>query len=96
MGVLENPLGMWKSDILENQRTVMYMFFDKELPYSLKNGFGTASLDCNLKILRSFGTQKNSMVEMGGIGHRFSPVGEPVDPASLTFVHCGIRFLRNS
>jgi hypothetical protein len=27
------------------------------------------------------------------LGHRFSPAGEPVDPASLAFARSGFRFL---
>lgn len=64
---LENPLGMWKSDNIEDKRTVLYMYFDQKLDYSPKLGFGTAILEPSISLIRDLAKQKSNLVEMRGI-----------------------------
>jgi len=64
---IENPLGMWKTDSIEDKRTVLGMFFEGKLPYDMKNGFGTPKFSDGYNVIKSLESSKGSLVEMAGI-----------------------------
>ena len=63
---LKNPVSMWKSDEYNDKRTILFMYFEKELRYDYKLGFGTASLAYPVKLINEMGQAKNGSVEMSG------------------------------
>jgi len=65
---LKNPLVMWKSDYLEDKRTIFYMYFGKKLPYDRVSGFGTVQLEPSIELIRSSEGDKMRLVEMEGVG----------------------------
>lgn len=64
---LKDPMVMWKSDNIENKRTIMYMYFDERPTYDLQSGFGTATLSLPVKLISEEQPSKNNLVEMPGI-----------------------------
>lgn len=63
---LKQPLKMWKSDDYSDKRTILLMYFNDQLTYDYKTGFGTVSLDYPIKLIASIGSTKNGSVEMSG------------------------------
>jgi len=61
---LENPVGMWQTENLNDRLTVFFMHFDQKLVYDRKLGFGTAPLAQPVELIRSLGSEKISSVEM--------------------------------
>lgn len=64
---LKDPMVMWKSDNIENKRTIMYMYFDERPAYDLRSGFGTATLSLPVKLMSEEQPSKNNLVEMAGV-----------------------------
>jgi len=60
---LENPVGMWQTEDLNDRLTVFFMHFDQKLVYDRELGFGTATLGQSVSIIRSLGSEKISSVE---------------------------------
>lgn len=61
---LRNPMTMWKSDNIENKRTIMYMYFDERPGYDLQSGFGTATLSLPVKLMSEEQPSKNNLVDI--------------------------------
>ena len=57
---------MWKSDDYIDKRTILYMYFEGQLRYDYKMGFGTASLAYPVKLIGELGQAKMPLVEMSG------------------------------
>ncbi len=64
---LKNPLEMWKSEYLEDKRTIFYMYFGRKLPYDRDLGFGIVSLEPSIELIRSSEGDKSRLVEMEGV-----------------------------
>lgn len=64
---LENPLLLWKSDNMEDIRTVQYMYFDQPPRYDYEKGFGTVKYSDAIDLFSSFGSEKTPSVETEGI-----------------------------
>jgi hypothetical protein len=64
---LKNPLDMWRSDLLEDKRTIFYMYFGRKIPFDRVSGFGTVQLEPSIELIRSSEGDKSSLVEMGGV-----------------------------
>lgn len=60
---LENPLLLWKSDNMEDIRTIQYMYFDEPPRYDYVNGFGTVKYSDAINLFSSFGSDKTPGVE---------------------------------
>jgi site-specific DNA recombinase len=74
IGVLKNPVKLWKKgDVLE-KRMAFNMYFLENLPYDKKGGFGTASFSPVVGLLQSQNPSKNNLVETAG----FEPASEKV------------------
>ena len=67
LDTLERPLVMWKRDNIENRKNILYMYFEKSLPYYYGKGFGTAELTLPIKLINTFPDPKNNLVEMPGV-----------------------------
>lgn len=65
--VLQNPLLQWKTDNITDKETVLNMYFNGKLNYDLNYGFGTTALAPEINLIKDFGAQKVSLVEMGRI-----------------------------
>lgn len=63
---LENPLTLWKSDNMEDIRTVQYMYFDEPPRYDYVNGFGTVKYSDAIELFSAFGSDKTPGVETEG------------------------------
>lgn len=63
---LKKPMEMWKSDEYNDKRTVLFMYFEGELRYDYKLGFGTAGLAYPVKLINEIGQAKTGSVEMSG------------------------------
>ncbi len=63
---LENPLLLWHSDNLEDQRTVLYMYFENGLDFDYKKGFGTYKFSEAINLLRDPANAEFPNVEMSG------------------------------
>lgn len=61
---LKNPVSMWKSDEYNDKRTILFMYFEEELRYDYKLGFGTAGLAYPIKLINEVSASKNGSVEM--------------------------------
>ncbi len=61
---LEDPVGMWRTEDLNDRLTVFFMHFDQKLVYDRKLGFGTATLAQPVELIRSLGSEKIHSVEM--------------------------------
>ncbi len=66
LNTLKNPMDMWKSDDYIDKRTILYMYFEGQLRYDYKMGFGTASLAYPVKLIGELGQAKMPLVEMSG------------------------------
>lgn len=64
-----NPLGMWANGDLEDKRLVLKLAFAKQLPYSAKEGFGTALTSLPFRVFQEMSAGKVKMVE----GEGFEP-----------------------
>lgn len=60
---LENPLLLWKSENMEDIRTVQYMYFDQPPRYDYKKGFGTVKYSDAIELFSAFGSDKTPGVE---------------------------------
>ncbi len=60
-----NPHGMWANGDLEDKRRVLKLAFAKRLPYSSKEGFGTALTSLPFTVFREMAAGKVEMVEGG-------------------------------
>ncbi len=65
--VIQNPLLQWKTDNITDKETVLNMYFNGKLNYDLNYGFGTSTLAPEINLIKDFGAQKVSLVEMRGI-----------------------------
>lgn len=63
---LKKPMDMWKSDDYNDKRTILFMYFEGELRYDYKLGFGTSSLAYPVKLIKELGQAKSTIVEMSG------------------------------
>lgn len=63
---LKKPLDMWRSDEYNDKRTILYMYFEEELKYDYKIGFGTANLAYPINLIKELGQAKKPSVEMSG------------------------------
>lgn len=63
---LENPLLLWKSDNMEDIRTVQYMYFDQPPRYDYEKGFGTVKYSDAIELFSAFGSEKTPSVETEG------------------------------
>jgi site-specific DNA recombinase len=61
---LKKPLDMWKSDEYNDKRTILFMYFEDQLRYDYKLGFGTTGLAYPIKLINEIGQAKSSNVEM--------------------------------
>lgn len=67
LGVLKNPVKLWKKgDVLE-KRTVFNMYFLENLPYDKEKGFGTACFSPVVGLLQANSSSKNNLVETEGV-----------------------------
>jgi len=66
LDVLKSPLKTWKSNEMDEKVIVPFMYFDGQILYTVKNGFGTASFVDEINILKADYPSKGIMVEMGG------------------------------
>lgn len=63
---LKNPISLWKSDYLEDKRTILFMYFESGLQYDYIEGFGTAKYSESINLLCELESQKSKDVEMPG------------------------------
>lgn len=63
---LKDPISMWRSDQYDDKRMVLYMYFEDQLTYDYKEGFGTANLAYPVKLIGDLGQAKKQDVEMSG------------------------------
>lgn len=61
---LKEPVSMWKSEEYNDKRTILFMYFENQLRYDYKTGFGTAGLAYPIKLINEVSASKNSSVEM--------------------------------
>ncbi|HLD01952.1 MAG TPA: recombinase family protein [Patescibacteria group bacterium] len=61
---LKDPMSMWKSDDYNDKRTILFMYFEGQLRYDYKLGFGTAGLAYPIKLISEIGQAKTASVEM--------------------------------
>ena len=61
---LKDPMSMWKSDEYNDKRTILFMYFEDQLRYDYKLGFGTAGLAYPIKLINEVSASKNGIVEM--------------------------------
>ena len=61
---LKNPVSMWKSDEYNDKRTILFMYFENQLRYDYKSGFGTEGLAYPIKLINEISASKNGSVEM--------------------------------
>lgn len=66
LNTLKKPMEMWKSDEYNDKRTILFMYFEEQLRYDYKLGFGTASLAYPVKLINELGQAKTASVEMSG------------------------------
>lgn len=64
---LEKPQQIWEKGGLEDKRLVCQIVFGKQVPYSQKDGFGTALTALPFRVFQDFDTQECQMVEPRGI-----------------------------
>jgi len=64
--ILKDPMSMWKSDEYDDKRTILFMYFERELRYDYKKGFGTANLAYPVQLINDLGQAKKPSVEMSG------------------------------
>ncbi len=64
---LKKPMEMWKSDEYDDKRTILFMYFEDQLRYDYKLGFGTAGLAYPIKLINEIGQAKTASVEMPGV-----------------------------
>ncbi len=67
MQILEHPIAIWKSDNIEEKRTVLYMYFNGGLAYNRDSGFGTPKTAVAINLIRSMHGDKKRLVEMPGV-----------------------------
>ncbi|MBA3723945.1 MAG: recombinase family protein [Candidatus Levybacteria bacterium] len=63
---LKDPMAMWKSEDYDDKKLILFMYFEDQLRYSYKEGFGTASLAYPVRLINEIGQAKNDSVEMSG------------------------------
>ena len=63
---LKKPMEMWQSDEYNNKRSILFMYFEDELRYDYKLGFGTANLAYPVNLINDLGQAKTASVEMSG------------------------------
>ncbi|MBY0427924.1 MAG: recombinase family protein [Alphaproteobacteria bacterium] len=63
---LGNPYGIWTSKDLEDKRLVLKLAFAKQLPYSMREGFGTALTSLPFNIISTLSASEKGMV--GDVG----------------------------
>lgn len=71
---LKDPMSMWKSDEYNDKRTILFMYFEEELRYDYKLGFGTAGLAYPINLINELGQAKTSSVEMSSIESRVQEI----------------------
>lgn len=84
---LANPCILWKSDRLEDRRTVLKLTFTERLSYKCKEGFRTASLSMPFSILVGFLSRDGEMAHPRGFEPLTSAFGgqpRPLPGTSLT------------
>jgi len=64
LNTLKDPMSMWKSDEYNDKRTILFMYFEDQLRYDYKNGFGTAGLAYPIKLINEVSASKKGSVEM--------------------------------
>lgn len=60
---LKDPMSLWKSGNHNDKTTVLLMYFERQLVYDLKKGFGTVNLASPLRLAKQAATED---VEMSG------------------------------
>jgi len=63
---LKKPVSMWKSPDYNDKRTILFMYFEDQLRYDYKMGFGTEGLAYPIKLMADIESAKNGSVEMSG------------------------------
>lgn len=66
LNFLANPWNIWKSEKLENRRTVLKLVFVDPLIYSRESGLRTDNLSLPFKVLSRFSGQEKEMVHPEG------------------------------
>jgi|SRR3989344_824133 len=61
---LKDPVSMWKSEEYNDKRTILFMYFENQLRYDYKTGFGTEGLAYPIKLINEVSASKNASVEM--------------------------------
>ncbi|HSW88010.1 MAG TPA: recombinase family protein [Candidatus Saccharimonadales bacterium] len=64
LNTLKKPMSLWKSEDYNDKRTILFMYFENELRYDYKRGFGTAGLAYPVNLISQLGQAKNRSVEM--------------------------------
>ena len=62
-----NPHKLWASGDIDNQRTVLKLVFDRQLPYCRNSGFQTPEYSQPFKVSRGFMDGQSEMVEPRGV-----------------------------
>ena len=61
---LKNPVSMWKSNEYNDKRAILFMYFEENLRYDYKNGFGTTTLAYPLALIMKNRPLRSGSVEM--------------------------------
>lgn len=73
MGFLSNPWNLWRSERIEDKRTVLKLAFDGHITYCRKEGFRTPQTALPFKALEQFCGEKREMAPPRGIEPLFQP-----------------------
>ncbi len=61
--ILKDPVTMWKSKEYNDKRTILFMYFEEQLRYDYKLGFGTEGLAYPIKLINELGQAKKPSVD---------------------------------
>ena len=87
---LANPWNLWKSEHLEDRRTVLKLTFSQRLSYKCKKGFRTASLSMPFNVLADFFSGNSNMAHPTG----FEPVTSAFGARNATLLHTALAFAK--
>ena len=87
---LSNPWILWRSDRLEDRRTVLKLAFAEPLKYQRERGFRTANLTLPFKMLAGFSGEEVGMAHPTG----FEPVTSAFGAGLVAHPICAIGYAK--